>query len=476
MLSQRATTRLVAAALTAVVAIGWASPARADDNADERDRQNAAAAQAKADVALLQQTKALTQSQQAAAQQDVHESSAALQAATAKLDQSRTDLKDAQAKLEVAQQDVVAAERADAQAAGQLAQTQVLLKAADQLVTKNQASLEAQQARVGQVAREEYQQNSNLVGIATLVTPTTVGDVNNRLQWNTTMIDTTAAQITRLEDEQTKLAEAKNARAVLTQQADTMRAKAADSLTKTQKAQAAADDAKKAVASAVAANQAAESNAQQALASDEAILQAKDNEMNQVNARIAQRVADQKAAETAAQKAEAARVAAEQARQAAAAAAAAKQAGSQQNTTQQSSTSTSSSSGSSGLIYPVSAPITSPYGMRLHPILGIWKLHDGTDFGAGCGTPIKAAASGVVTDEYYNGGYGNRLFIDHGSIGGRYMTTAYNHLSGYAVSVGQRVSQGQVIGYVGTTGYSTGCHLHLMLWVNGTMVNPMNYY
>jgi len=113
--------------------------------------------------------------------------------------------------------------------------------------------------------------------------------------------------------------------------------------------------------------------------------------------------------------------------------------------------------------------------MRMHPILHIWKLHDGTDFGAGCGTPIQAAASGTVTEEYYNGGYGNRLFIDHGNIGGAFMTTAYNHMSGYTVRVGQHVTQGQVIGYVGTTGYSTGCHLHFMLWVNGTMVNPANY-
>src|SRR5665647_3307099 len=133
-------------------------------------------------------------------------------------------------------------------------------------------------------------------------------------------------------------------------------------------------------------------------------------------------------------------------------------------------------SSSSGLIKPIpGASITSPYGMRLHPILHIWKLHDGTDFGAGCGTPVQAAASGTVTEEYYNGGYGNRLFIDDGNVGGAFMTTSYNHLSGYAVRVGQHVTQGQVIAYVGTTGYSTGCHLHFMLWVNGTMVNPANY-
>ena len=66
--------------------------------------------------------------------------------------------------------------------------------------------------------------------------------------------------------------------------------------------------------------------------------------------------------------------------------------------------------------------------------------------------------------------------IDHGSINGRYITTGYNHATRYTVSVGQRVTKGQVIGYAGTTGLSTGCHLHLMVWVNGSLTNPMTQY
>lgn len=123
---------------------------------------------------------------------------------------------------------------------------------------------------------------------------------------------------------------------------------------------------------------------------------------------------------------------------------------------------------------PVPARITSPFGMRVHPVTGVYKLHDGTDFGASCGTPMKAAYDGVVTERYYNRGYGNRLMIDHGTIRGVNVTTGYNHASRYIVGVGQRVSKGQVIGYVGTTGYSTGCHLHLMVWENGRVKNPMS--
>ncbi|PID50922.1 MAG: hypothetical protein CR980_01100 [Propionibacteriales bacterium] len=141
--------------------------------------------------------------------------------------------------------------------------------------------------------------------------------------------------------------------------------------------------------------------------------------------------------------------------------------------TKRSSKSRSKRRSSRRFVYPIPGSITSPYGMRFHPILHRWKLHDGTDFGGGCGTPIRAAASGVVSERYYNRGYGNRLIIDHGRINGAYITSGYNHAIRYTVSPGKRVRKGQVIGYVGSTGYSTGCHLHFMVWRNGKVINPM---
>lgn len=125
---------------------------------------------------------------------------------------------------------------------------------------------------------------------------------------------------------------------------------------------------------------------------------------------------------------------------------------------------------------PVSGAVTSAFGQRLHPVLHIWKLHDGMDFGAACGATMVAPADGVVTEQYYNAGYGNRLIVDHGNVGGHYVTTAYNHATHYVVGVGSKVRKGQVIGYVGTTGYSTGCHLHLMVWRDGALVNPSTYF
>ncbi len=132
--------------------------------------------------------------------------------------------------------------------------------------------------------------------------------------------------------------------------------------------------------------------------------------------------------------------------------------------------------GRHGLLRPVRGPVTSPFGRRFHPIRHVWKLHDGTDFGASCGTPIRAAADGRVINRYYNRGYGHRLMIDHGTLSGRGLVTGYNHATRYTVRVGQTVRRGQVIGYVGSTGYSTGCHLHLMVWVNGGVANPMRWF
>jgi murein DD-endopeptidase MepM/ murein hydrolase activator NlpD len=132
-------------------------------------------------------------------------------------------------------------------------------------------------------------------------------------------------------------------------------------------------------------------------------------------------------------------------------------------------------SGNHGFLHPVSGAVTSAFGMRLHPLLKIWKLHDGTDFAAACGTAIRAPYAGVVARIYFNPAYGNRLFLNHGSVDGVRVKTAFNHASRYLVEPGQRVTRGQVIGKVGNTGLSTGCHLHLMVWLNGRLSNPMSW-
>jgi murein DD-endopeptidase MepM/ murein hydrolase activator NlpD len=117
------------------------------------------------------------------------------------------------------------------------------------------------------------------------------------------------------------------------------------------------------------------------------------------------------------------------------------------------------------------AHMTSTYGMRLHPILGFMRMHQGIDFGAGLGTPVLAAGDGTVVEARRWGGYGNWLRIKHS--GG--WDTGYGHLSRYARGIhpGSVVHQGEVVAYVGSTGNSTGPHLHYETWFQGKRVNPI---
>lgn len=130
--------------------------------------------------------------------------------------------------------------------------------------------------------------------------------------------------------------------------------------------------------------------------------------------------------------------------------------------------------GDGTLIWPTPSCTTnsSAYGWRIHPIYGTRKFHAGEDIPAGYGAEILAAASGRVVTAGWVSGYGNYTVIDHG--GG--LMTAYGHQSSFAVSVGQTVTQGQVIGYVGSTGNSTGPHLHFEVYVNGATVDPKSYF
>ena len=118
-----------------------------------------------------------------------------------------------------------------------------------------------------------------------------------------------------------------------------------------------------------------------------------------------------------------------------------------------------------GLIWPVDGPVVSGFGMR-------WgRMHEGIDIAAASGTPVRAAASGTVIHAGWLGGYGNLVVLDHGNG----LATAYAHASALLVGVGQQVSQGQTISLVGSTGNSSGPHLHFEVRVNGTAVDPLGY-
>lgn len=129
--------------------------------------------------------------------------------------------------------------------------------------------------------------------------------------------------------------------------------------------------------------------------------------------------------------------------------------------------------GTGRFINPVSGyPMTSRFGYRVHPIFGTRKMHTGVDFGAPAGTQIRAADTGVVISAGWLGGYGKAVIVDHG----KGIVTLYAHTSAFYVQPGQSVRKGQVIAAVGSTGYSTGPHLHLEVRRNGNPVDPLAWF
>jgi murein DD-endopeptidase MepM/ murein hydrolase activator NlpD len=399
--------------------------------------------------------RARVKQQIAKTKRDLNESTKALSAAAVAVDKAQNKLEAATSKLATTRQGVAAAKAKDVEMAAQLQQARADLAAAVAAVAAGQAQLDAEQVKAGQMIRDQYQQQANLIPIAVLVDPDSTDDLQTRLQWSTTLFDATQAQIDRLTLMQSKLNAARIRQTELEARVAAARDDAAANLKikKVLESRASAEEAT--VAQLLRQRKAAEDDAADEVAKDKAQYSQLIKERASVERRVAARIA---------------KAAAERKR------AAERKADAKRRSDSSKPRRSTMSDAGHGFSFPVPPRITSPFGMRFHPVLRYWKLHDGTDFGAGCGTPIRAPRAGRVAERYYNAGYGNRLMIDHGYFRGRYITTGYNHASRYVVRVGQRVSKGQIIGYVGTTGFSTGCHLHLMVWINGRLRNPMTWF
>ncbi len=431
--------------LVAVLAIGLTvslgSPAAADGLKDRRDDVRKAIVSSKSDVA---------------------DSKAEVSKAIQNLAKAQSAQAKAQRKLDAANQAVNDARALDAAIGRRLAEARKKLAAAKKAVAKAKAEVDAQLQMMGAAAREAYQQQTDLVGLSVVFDSADTGDLSQRLQWSTTIFDATSAQMARLRELQAKLEAAEKAQAAIEKQIAADKAEAEANLAQMRVLQGKAALARNAVAASVAKLVIARKAAQADLNAEQAKFRQLQAQDAAISAQIRRRaeIARKKAAA-----AEAKRRAAEARRKAAA-----KKAGKRYVPR-----TTISRESSRGFIRPVNAAAGSPFGLRYHPILHIWRMHRGTDFGAACGTPIRAAASGRVASAYRQGGFGNYTVIDHGRIRGRYVSTGYAHQSRIIVRTGQRVKQGQLIGYVGTTGLSTGCHLHLQVYVNGGVVNPMNW-
>jgi murein DD-endopeptidase MepM/ murein hydrolase activator NlpD len=363
-----------------------------------------------------------------------------------------------QAKYAVAQGKLAAAKAADLVAASKLKAAEAALQTAMDEVATGEQLIESKKAIAGRAVRSAYQQQNSLVGLSIVLRGASPADLATGMQVQRNVFGIQGNAITNLNNAQAQLANKRVKVAAAEKVVEAQRAEAARTVKEVTALtlQVAAD---KAEAAQVAATR---------LTAQQAAEKEKASELAQYNALVSERNRVEQILIARARAEKAAAAARKRAREAAERAKAKKEHRPPRDVSDDPGT-------SSGLSFPIDTYITSPYGMRFHPILHVWKLHDGTDFGAGCGTPIHAAASGVITDRYYNGGYGNRLFLSNGVIRGSSITTVYNHLSRYKVRVGQHVSKGQVIGYVGTTGYSTGCHLHFMVYQDGRVVNPMKW-
>ncbi len=507
---------IVAAVLALLLGLASWSPAQADE-LDERKTE--------LQREMARQSAAINDAQ---AQRD-----SAVEAARA----ARTQLADAEAELAKAESAVRAAEELDRQRADELKAAEAALEQADEDlyqagrdldrakadVAAARAALDSVNRRLNEEILVTTQHSTGLVNLALIFTDMDASNINQRAQMAHTLFDSSAQQLDEiemrrlsLEDAEARAGEARQAADAAQQAADeakdaadAARRSAAEQLKGKKAAQGAAEDLRSEVAGLVAARDKAEEKARKQVAAEEQRQRELEAENADVEKRIQQRIeaekkaAAEKAAREAAAKAAAEKAAKEKAAREAAAKAAAEKAAADKaaadkaaaakaaaaakpapapkpqaaaapkKASKAAASASSSSRSNSVFIRPVEGRLTSKFGMRLHPVLGYRKLHDGTDFGAACGAPIRAAADGVVTERYFNRGYGHRLMIDHGKVAGSYVTTGYNHATHYIVSVGTRVKQGQVVGYVGSTGYSTGCHLHLMVWQNGKVVNPM---
>jgi murein DD-endopeptidase MepM/ murein hydrolase activator NlpD len=363
----------------------------------------------------------------------LEDSSARLQRAYGALEDARARLADAKSQLETARTKRDAAIERDRQMQEQLEIAQARLEQAELDLDQGQADLEEQRGAVTDMITEIYQQGDpQLQAFSSMLQAEDAADLTWTQEGQSVMVgretrayDQLRAAEVLLEVRQAQLADAEAEVAV-------RREEAAEHLVETRELTAQARTAREQVRTVVNERRDAKAAAAAARARDMAALRRLKAQEQAIKEKIARAAA----------------------------------------------ATTGGYRGASGgfLGWPVQGGyVTSPFGYRTHPIYGYYGLHNGTDFGGGCGLPLVAAASGKVVAKYFSSVYGNRLFVYVGRVNGKNLTIVYNHAASYGVGVGQQVSRGQVVGSVGDTGWSTACHLHFTVLADGRPVNPMNY-
>lgn len=437
---RRALRALIAGAASLALALGVAAPALAGP-LDDRHAQI---------LRDLEQTK-----------QSMDEHSSELAEATAALEASQRQLVEAREALERTRTELATARDLDAQLAQDLAREQAALRKAQAATDEARARVAAQQRLISEAARDAYQKQSNLTGIAVVFGGRNPSEIGQRLQWDTTIFDTSAQRMSELRVFEKRLADAEATQAAIEAEVAANKRRSETNVARIASLEQDAVAQEAHVAALVARDEEFRAQAQTALDEDNAQYEALQREEQTVQAEIATRVAQQLA--RGASRDDIAKLVAMGV------------VSRDPKTYPLANTGPQMILSEQGFIRPLLARPGSPFGMRFHPILKYWRPHNGNDWGAACGVPLYAAQSGSVVQARVQGGFGNYVIIDHGVIGGKSIMTGYAHMQSMSVRGGQRVEMGQLIGYVGTTGLSTGCHLHLQLYENGKPVDPMRY-
>lgn len=375
------------------------------------------------------------------AHDDVEESSKQLRAASARLEAARGQLSSARTALATARGRLAVAQERDAAMAAELAEAEAELARAQAELDAGQADVALQRDVVGDTIKQLYAEGDpDLMAFASLLDAQSAQDLSRRAEVNEAIVDSQSRDYDKLQAAEVLLEVREDQVAAARDDVAVKREAAAENLVETEQLEVEAEEAKTSVAALVGERASARADAQKIRARDVRHLRQAEREKAKIEEMLRRR-------------------AAAALRRARARAAANGRVGPTQGLLQM----------------PVGGGITSPFGYRTHPIYGYWGLHDGTDFGGGCGQPIVAAESGRVISSYWSAVYGNRLIVNHGVLAGAGVATIYNHASSYTVSSGTQVQRGEVIGYVGDSGWSTACHLHFTVMANGQAVDPMNW-
>ncbi|RYB95137.1 hypothetical protein EUA93_12755 [Nocardioides oleivorans] len=409
----------MAAALVAVLALS-VTAAHADDLKDKKDK---------------------VEQQLDGAHEDLDESSSQLSKATARLDAAKSQLTTAKAELATARGKVEVAQERDAAMQVELATAEQELADAEAALVQGTADRETQREKVASTVADMYSEGDpELIAFSSLLDAESTEELTRRNGVRDVIVGQEARAYDELKAAEVLLEVTEQQVSDARDDVAAQREAAAEHLTLMQQLEAEQQQAKDAVVSLVVERRDARVEARAARAEDVAKIKKLEKEQKALEEKLRQRALAALRRERAAGR----------------------------------STATGPTAGA--LLHPVDGYVTSPFGYREHPIYHYWGLHDGVDFGGGCGTPERAAAPGKVVASYWSDVYGNRLVIDLGVIAGRGVSIIYNHAERYLVGVGDVVQAGQVVGYEGSTGWSTGCHLHFTVMENGTAVDPMKYF